>query len=160
MKFTELLQDQLTSPTQLREAEQVIGVELPESYRTFLLTTKVGQPEADTFQVQWDGQEWAEGNEENVVAWFLAIYDGEHEDFLDYFDTFVGRIPEDTVPIARDPGGNLILIGTSKSNKGKVFFWQREFEVDPSDGDSADYSNVGFVASSFDEFINSLKEPE
>ena len=49
MKFTEPLQDQLTSATQLREAERVIGVELPESYRTFILTQKIGQPVADTF---------------------------------------------------------------------------------------------------------------
>lgn len=158
MKFTSTYQDQPTTLEQIREAEKTIGVELPEEYKQYLLSHKGGHPDPDGFRVQWNGQDWAEGNEINSVAWMLAPYDGEDENFLDYYETHKGRIPDDTVPIARDPGSNLILLGTSGPNKGKVFFWQRDYEAEPGQGEVADYSNVGFVANSFNEFINSLSD--
>lgn len=156
MKFTSTYQEQITTPEQIREAENTIGLELPEEYKKYLLSHKGGHPDPDTFSVQWNGQDWAEGNEINSVAWFFAIYDGKDENFLDYYETHKGRIPNDTIAIARDPGSNLILLGTSGTNKGKIFFWQREYEVDFENGEVPDYSNVGFVANSFNEFIDSL----
>lgn len=158
MKLKSTYQESLTTPDQIRDAEKIIGVELPDEYKRYLLSHKGGHPAPDVFQVQWSGQDWAEGNEINSVAWFLAIYDGKDESFLDYYESHKGRIPKDTIAIARDPGSNLILLGTFGTNKGKVFFWQREYEADPSSGKEADYSNVGFVSNSFNEFIDSLFE--
>jgi len=57
--------------------------------------------------------------------------------------------------VARDPGGNLILLRTSGPNAGKVFFWIKDEEAD--DDEVADYNNVCFVAESFDKFLKSLK---
>ena len=158
MELRSTYQEQLTTPTQLKEAEKEIGFALPEEYRQYLLTHKGGHPFPDVFRVQWQGQYWAEGNEINSVAWFFSIYDGEDENFLDYYETHKDRIPKDTIAIARDPGSNLILLGASGPNKGKVFFWQRDYEVDPGSDQEADYSNVGFVANSLREFIDSLFE--
>lgn len=158
MKLEITDQEHPTTPKQIQEAEKIIGVQLPEEYEQYLLSHNGGHPDPCRFRVKWDGQYWAEGDEIHSVAWFLAIYDGKSENFLDYYKTHKGRIPGDAVPIARDPGGNLILLGTSGANRGKVFFWRREYEVDPGSGKAADYSNVGFVANSFNEFITSLFE--
>lgn len=158
MKLKSTYQENLTTANQIQDAEKIIGVELPGEYKQYLLSHKGGHPDPDVFQVRWSGQDWAEGNEINSVAWFFSIYDGKNENFLDYYETHKGRIPNDTIAIARDPGSNLILLGILGHNKGKVFFWQREYEVDPGSGKEADYSNVGFVADSFSEFINSLFE--
>jgi len=147
-----------TNLDQLREVEKIIGVELPEEYKQFLLSHNGGYPEPNVFRVQWSGQYWAEGNEINSIAWFLAVYDGKDMNFVDFYETHKDRIPKDTVAIADDPGSNLILLGTSGPNKGKVFFWQRDYEVDFQNGEVPDYSNVGFVSNSFNEFIDSLFE--
>jgi hypothetical protein len=149
-------QELQTTIQQLREVEKIIGVEFPEEYKQHLLSHNGGHPDPCHFKVKWDGQDWAEGDEIHSVAWFLAVYDGEDENFLDFYESHKGRIPKDTVAIARDPGSNLILLGTYGPNKGKVFFWQRDFEVDFENGEAPDYRNVGFVSNSFNEFIKSL----
>ena len=156
MKLKSVYQEHPTTPARIQEAERIIGVALPREYTEYLLSHRGGHPDPDVFRVHWSGQDWAEGNDINSVAWMLAIHNGKDENFLDYYKTHKGRIPDDTVPIARDPGGNLILLGTLGPNKGKVFFWQRDYEIDPGSGQPADYSNVGFVANSFDEFAKSL----
>ncbi|HEY0004207.1 MAG TPA: SMI1/KNR4 family protein [Pyrinomonadaceae bacterium] len=156
MKFTSTYQEQPTTPEQIREAERRMGVELPEEYKQYLLSHQGGHPDPDVFRVKWSGQDWAKGSELNSVAWFLAPHDGKEENLLDYYETHRDRIPKDTIPIARDPGSNLVLLGISGPNRGKVFFWRREYEAAPWGAQEADYSNVGFVANSFREFIDSL----
>lgn len=136
---------------QLQKTEKTIGLQLPDEYRRFVLLYNGGCPKPGGFRFicQATGS-W----EESLVAWFLAIYEGEAENFLKFFNDYQGRIPADTIAIARDPGGNLILLGTVGKQRGKIFFWQQDFETD--EDDVADYSNVCWVADSFNDFINSL----
>ena len=115
-------------------------------------------PDPSWFRIQWSGQDWAEGWETGTVEYFLSIYDDPDANFLEYSDTFEDRIPKDTIAIAFDPGGNLILLGTDETNNGKVFFWMHSYETD--EDEETDYSNVGFIANSFNEFIDSLFEDE
>lgn len=138
----------------LLRAEQEIGRRLPAEYKQHLRKFNGGQPEPAGFDIVWNGQDWTEGWETNSVHYFLAIYDGETSNFLDYYRDFSDRIPADTVPIAYDEGGNLILLGVEGKNEGKVFFWLQEYESD----DEPNYSNVGFVARNFEKFLNSLHE--
>ena len=113
MKFKSTYQEHPTRPKQIRDAEKIIGVELPDEYKQYLLSHPGGHPTPAVFRVQWSGQDWAKGNEINAIAWFLAIYDGENENFIDYYETHKDRIPKDTVPIARDPGSNIIATWNS-----------------------------------------------
>lgn len=158
MKLESTYQINMTTHAQIQKAETIIGAELPDEYKQYLLSHKGGHPEPDGFKIQWGNQEWTEGNDINSIAWFFAIHDGESENFIDYYETHHDRIPKGTVPIARDGCSNLILLAISGSNKGKVFFWQREYEVDFENGEVPDYRNIGFVANSFREFIDSLFE--
>ena len=134
----------------LREIEQKIGCDLPGQYKEFLFRQNGGRPKPCRFRIQWNNQEWAGGWKEDEVHFFLSVHDGNLSNFLDYYDTFKGRIPNDTVPVAYDPGGNLVLLGVGTANHGRVFFWKQS--------EKADYRNVGFVADSFNEFIGSLFE--
>ncbi len=70
-------------------------------------------------------------------------------------DTYRDRIPKDTLPIARDWGGNLFLLGLHGKNTGKVFRWMHEEEAD---GEKATYDNVKLVADDFDQFVASLDD--
>lgn len=143
------------APDVLQNAERALGKALPEEFKRFVLKHNGGRPEPATFRVRWSGQDWAIGWERNMVHFFLS-FQGGSENFLDYSRTFQGRIPADTVPIAYDPGGNLILLGISGPTVGRVFFWMREYEV--PEGETPDYSNVGLIANSFNEFLDSLAE--
>jgi cell wall assembly regulator SMI1 len=136
---------------ELQQVETRIGVQLPEDYRLFLLQHNGGHPEPSAFKYTCDQQQWKLA----AVAYFLGIYEGEDENFLEYFDDYLGRIPAETIPIARDPGGNLILLGVSEAHRGKVYFWLQDFE-----NDAGDFSNVCFVANSFSEFLNALFDPD
>ena len=57
------------------------------------------------------------------------------------------------MPIARDPGGNQILLAFAGPNEGKVYFWDHEEE--PA---MPNYSNCHLIADSFREFIEGLHD--
>ncbi len=140
----------------LQKAEEVIGVTLPEEYKRFLMMHNGGYPEPADFEILW--KENGEVKERMIsnISWFMAIYDGDASNLLKKFESLKGRIPEDTIAIAIDPGGNYIVLGITGQNKGKVFFWMLDYE--DHTGETANESNVGFVANSFNEFFDSLCE--
>jgi hypothetical protein len=138
----------------IRGVEKVIGTTFPEAYRRFALRYNGGRPEPCEFDIAWEDQDWADGWSSDTVDWFVSYHPGGVTDFLDYYKTFKGRIPADMVPIAHDPGGNLILLAVDGPDRGKVFFWFRAEEVE--EGDEPDRRNVGFVASDFDQFLRGL----
>jgi hypothetical protein len=136
---------------ELTEAEHRVNVRFPDQYRQFLLKYNGGLPEPCAFNFKCGEEE----PELACIAYFLAIYEGESENFFDYFETYQDRIPAELIPIARDPGGNLILIGIKNNYKEKVYFWQQDYEPD-----EPDFSNICFIADSFNEFLSSLFDPD
>ncbi|WP_010583137.1 SMI1/KNR4 family protein [Schlesneria paludicola] len=139
------------SKKKLSAVEKRLKIDLPEDYRQFMLTHNGGWPEPSEFKYG-DGP-----YTDSCVDWFLSIYDGEYSNFEEYFEQFKGdepRMPTELVPIALDPGGNLVCISTHGPNRGKVFFWDHEEEA--SDGQVPDYRNVYTVANSFTEFLSML----
>ncbi|NJO18450.1 MAG: SMI1/KNR4 family protein [Thioploca sp.] len=136
---------------EIKEVEETLNIQLPEEYKRFLLLYNGGHPQPGKFKYICEDHQ-----NKSLVAWFLAIYEGKAENFLTFFKTYQGRIPQDTIAIARDPGGNLILLGINGKNRGKVFFWLQDFEVE--EDEIPEYSNVCLIANSFDEFLNSLFE--
>ena len=138
----------------IQAAENSLGVKFPDDYVQFLLQYNGGRPEPAGFNIQWranqrSGQYWGT----SLLSWFLSIYDGEATNLLEYNkESFSGRIPKETIAIAQDCGGNLILLGISGEYKDKVLFWVKDDEVE--EGETPGYDNVGFLADSFNEFIN------
>lgn len=66
--------------------------------------------------------------------------------------TFKGRIPADTLAIAHDAGGNLILLALAGIHAGKVLFWVKDYEVE--DGEVPSYDNIGLLAENLRGFID------
>ena len=126
--------------------EKNINIKLPHQYRAFLLEYNGGYPEPDGFKFAQD---------ESFIDQFLSIGNGEHSNLESYIKTYKGRLPSDLLPIAHDPGGNLICIGIKNDVAGKVFYWDHEFE---SDEEAPDYSNVHIIAHDFNHFIDNLFE--
>jgi hypothetical protein len=141
----------------ISDAEKVLGCLLTDDYRRFLLQHNGGRPSLEAFDIQWDGKALGEGWGASLIHFFLSIHDGKYSNLLKYNTvTFKGRIPVDTVAVAYDQGGNLVLMGVGDDNRGKIFFWLKDHEVE--EGEVPDYSNVGFVAASFDGLLSSLYE--
>ena len=137
-----------------RRAETEIGVPLPEPYKQFLQQFNGGRPEPARFRIEWREQPFAKRFPYDGVHVLFGFQDGSPSDFLRNLQDYRARIPEDTVPIGCDPGGNLLLLGLTGPNAGKVFLWVQDYEVE--EGETPDYSNVGLIAPSFDEFLRSL----
>jgi hypothetical protein len=157
------------TPLKLQEIEQVekkLNIVLPLAYKNFLLKYNGGRPEPAGFDIVWledrinseTRRECSEDWRSSMVDWFLSIYEGEYSNFMEYnLVDFEGRIPRETVAIAHDPGGNLVLLGVAGEQTGKVLFWVKDYENWEGD-DSVEnipwYDNIGLIANSFDEFIN------
>ncbi len=138
----------------LDDFERRLNITFPEEYRNFMLLHNGGRPEKSRFSYRNKPGMYAD----SCVDWFLAIYDGEFDNMERYFNTYkINRIrmPDELVPIAHDPGGNLICISVKGENKGTIYFWDHENESE--DNEKASYRNVHFIAASHAEFIKSLK---
>lgn len=145
------------SEEKIKDVEEKIDRLLPSDYRNFLRDYNGGKPEKiSCFNIQWSGQPWAE--DEGILDF---LYTTEKVPNLSWHGAYWGlveadqRIPKDTIPIGYDPFSNQLLLGIYGSNRGKIFFWAREYECIEDDIEPG-YENVGYVANSFHEFFDSL----
>jgi hypothetical protein len=126
------------------EIEKLLDYSFPDEYRNHLLKYNGGRCKSNVFS-------FIENNKktESQIDWFLAIYDGKYNNLQSYIDIYIieqRRLPEYFVPIAHDPGGNLICIA---SNSGFIYFWDHEKEGE---------DNVYFISDSFNHFIDNLSD--
>ena len=89
---------------------------------------------------------------ESVLDVFLGI-DFRHYDLGKDINIYKGRMPNEFIPIACDPGGNIICLGIKNEYYEKFFFWDHENE-----NDDADMSNMYFLASNIYEFVSNLRK--
>lgn len=135
--------------------EKKVGLTFPNEYREHLLKHNGGQCSPNSFSFLENGTESM-----SCIDWFLAIYDGEYdslEKYIDIYKTHDKRLPSHILPIAHDPGGNLICISCGSSDRGSIYFWDHEKEVNYSTSRDDDYSNLLLIAGSFNGFLNGLK---
>jgi hypothetical protein len=138
------------------EVEKYIGLNFPKEYVDHILLYNGGQCDPNVFKFNEKGV-----LTESCIDWFLAIYEGEYDNLKNYIDTYKleeKRLPYQMIPIAHDPGGNLICISCIGQDVGFVYFWDHENEVNYKVSDDSNYSNLFLIAESFNEFISNLKE--
>ncbi len=134
--------------------EEYLAASLPDKYKNHLLKYNGGRCEPNVFSFLENGK-----LTESNVDWFLAVYDGEYDNLKEYIKIYKfeeKRLPSRLVPIAHDPGGNLICIDLFD---GKIYFWDHEEEID-SPNDEEDWSNIYLINNDFDSFITGLHELE
>lgn len=138
----------------IKEVEKYINLKFPKEYCTHLLNYNGGKCQPNIFCFIEEGKE-----SESCIDWFLAIYDGKHDNLIRYINSYKidqKRLPSHILPIAHDPGGNLICISCGKKDNGFIYFWDHEKEVDYYKKSDDDYSNLYLIAKSFNEFIDAL----
>jgi hypothetical protein len=148
----------------LATLERELKVPLPADYRDFLLKHNGGRPDLQRFTFTPEGDE----EQESVVEWFFAVHDqpyepdegwepGEDDDFMPYFAQPLDDVWKDfrserpgtnTLPIGRDPCANLICLGYTGAEVGRVYFYDHE---------------VGMlypIAATFTEFLRGLSRAD
>jgi len=136
--------------------EQFISVDFPYDYRCHLLKYNGGRCSPNIFSFLENGKET-----HSCIDWFLAIYNGEFDSLLEYIKIYKiqeKRMPKFMVPIAHDPGGNLICISCDKNlDYNHVYFWDHEKEVDYNRNNDSNYSNLYLISKNFENFLGNLK---
>lgn len=143
------------SESLLSEVEKLIGVEFPQDYRSHLLAFNGGQPRPSGFAFTEHGQ-----RTRSRIDWFLAVHDGEYDNLLQYAKRYKldqKRVPTRMLPIAHDPGGNLLLVSCEGRDRGAVYFWDHEKEVDYEVESDTNESNVYFVAEGITGLLENLE---
>jgi hypothetical protein len=131
--------------------EKFVGAPLPTDYRAFLLTYNGGRVEPSVFSMQN-----CPNSTHGILNWLFGLHGGEYYDLLAAIDTYRDRVPPNLLPIGDDPGGNLICLSLSGSDRGAVYFWDHEDEAEEDEAPS--YENMYLIGNSFESFMDSLVE--
>lgn len=131
---------------EIKQFEIETGVKLTAKYTEFLLKWNGGYPKESIFII-------SDKMGKSVLNVFNGI--GEMYDNLEkVIDIYEYRLAKGFIPIADDPAGNVICLGTEEPFYEKIYFWDHEQE--PEDPD--DMSNMYFLANDIDEFLENLYE--
>ncbi|UTR15000.1 SMI1/KNR4 family protein [Salipaludibacillus sp. LMS25] len=133
---------------ELKQFEKKNKIRLTEKYKDFLLKWNRGSPEPCLFDISKD-----QGT--SVLNVFNGI-DAQYDDLEEVIDIYEFRLPEGFIPIADDPSGNAICLGTKVPYYDHIYFWDHEQESETPD----DMSNMYFLASDIDAFLNMLYEDD
>ncbi len=136
------------SPEQIEAFERRHGIRLPNDYRHFLSCHNGGRPDK-AFRV-FTFETKSGSRSDSLVDWFSGLVVRDNYSLDNDLDTYSGRIPEGMLPIARDPFGNLILLGVQDSKSG-IWFW--DHEIEPTD---IQQSGIYKVSDNFELFVKSL----
>jgi hypothetical protein len=138
------------SNDELDKLEGQTGWKLSIDYRNFLLKHNGGSPTPDVFSIQncpYDTN--------GIIQIFFGIQPDEYNNLLDFYKRYKDWIPTNSLPIARDGCGNLLYMLLGGRDKGNIYFWIHDQEME---GGSASGSPIGyFVADSIDDLLGSLE---
>jgi cell wall assembly regulator SMI1 len=152
MKIKVTNSQKLLTDSDIQDFEKKLGIQLPKTYRNFLLKHNGGQPQPNVFPLPENPVDT-----HAILDWFFSIDDEDiNGNSLEWnYHIMNGRIPSNLLPIATDPGGNLICLQVSGTSLGRIYFWDHEEEpfTNPED-----YNALLIVANNFDIFIESFTE--
>ena len=131
-----------------------LEIKLPEDYKYFMLQSNGGTPKEDMLFDFFDEVQECENT--SVIRNIFSLYLDDSNRKFNYkviYNIMVNDecIPADMVPIADDPGGNVISISLNKDDYGYVYFLNQDFE----DEDTG-YLVKSKIANSFKDFIDCL----
>jgi cell wall assembly regulator SMI1 len=139
------------SAEDIETVERRLNLVFPTDYKEFLLAHNGGRPKPNRFPIRGN-----RSDTQGILSWLYGIHDDGTYNLIDQAAMFQDRVPPELLPIGEDPGGNLICLTISGSNRNHVYFWTHEDEVD--EGEIPSYDNIYFVADSFTELLEGLTE--
>ena len=149
MKIVEKICDTQPHESDILQFEAELDVKLPESYKAFLITHNGGRPKPSKISFTAKNGKL----EDSPIQYFFGLHNGRIASLRQKFGLYKNRIPKDFLSVATDSFGNLILMNVGNQSNGKIFFWDHEREED-----LPPLNNISFVANSFEDFVDALKE--
>ena len=95
-------------------------------------------------------------DENGLLQSFFNIGTRDSLDLAGQYRTHRKRVPAGLLPVASDPGGNLICLACTGEKTGQVVFWERAYEANKDEGETVSWKNVYRIAESFPAFLLSL----
>ena len=142
--------------TLIKSFEEKFDITLPKDYKSFMLENNGGESDKDWIFDFYDNV--IQKNNSSVIRSFFRIYENKNEEIVyDDLEKICKimwnecTISPKTLPIADDPGGNVICISLNEEDYGTVYFANHEYE----DSDTG-YLFMSKIALSFTEFINKI----
>ncbi|NRA62979.1 MAG: SMI1/KNR4 family protein [Pseudobacteriovorax sp.] len=139
---------------ELDDLEKKYDFNLPNDYREFMITYNGGRLKPQEFIATYkDGSE-----RPSIVDSFLKVIPKgpcRIESTIINLQILEKRISRDLIPVAETPFGDLICLGVKGKAKEKVYFWNLE-----ENDENSTIEDLGLIANSFQEFIDSLYDPE
>ena len=133
--------------------EKKFEINLPKDYKEFMIENNGGESDNDLFFDFYDNV--TQKNNSSVIRSFFRIYEIKNNkivyDDLEKICKIMweeGTLDKKMLPIADDPGGNVICISLFSEDYGTVYFANHEYE----DSDTG-YLFVSKIANSFSEFV-------
>ena len=145
-----------TTEAELDELERYAQLPFPGAYRQHLLRYNGGRCAPNVFHFVEQGRRTS-----SLVERFLPTHKESWGSLGDYIETYKldeKRLPASLLPIAHDPGGNLICLACAGEDAGRVYFWDHESEVDYTVEADSVRPNLYPLAESLPEFLASLVE--
>ena len=138
----------------IAEFENEVGTKFPEDYKNFMLESNGGTPKEDLLYDFFD--EVTEAENTSVIREFFSLFSDDSVKMSNLREiykimTYEETISTDMLPIADDPGGNIIGISLNKDDFGYVYFINHEYD----DLDTG-YLVKSKIAESFSNFIGAL----
>ncbi|MEC0714480.1 SMI1/KNR4 family protein [Bacillus haynesii] len=133
---------------EIEQFETKNNVKLTEKYKKFLLQWNGGYPEPNIFNI-------SDEQGKSVLNVFNSIGD-MYDNLEKVIDIYEYRLPTGFIPIADDPAGNVICLGTKEPYYDKIYFWDHEEESENPD----DMSNMYILADDINEFLDNLYEDD
>lgn len=127
-----------------------IGYFFPDEYFLFLKDNNGGY--LDNYVAEYQGLNKLKSK--FILAGFYGLGIDSNNDLRSKYELYNGRVPEGCVPIGYDVGGNQVCINLTTKNYGFIYFWDHENELEEDNSIESLY----YIASSFNEFLNSIKE--
>lgn len=151
MKFKNI--GKKNTESKIKKFEEKLSINIPLQYRNFLLAQNGGIPEKSTFLLK---DKKNNRDEEISIEWFLGIKTKDYDDLKSILSTFKKRIPTQLFPIALAGGDSLICLGTTGKYLDKIYFWDREEELEKND--LSYFGNIYFLGNNFSDFLKKLYE--
>ena len=98
----------------IKVLEQAINTVLPASLKALLMQYNVCKPHRNHYKNK---------KTEFTINKFLGFSANRYDDISTTYDTFIGRMPEELLPIASVDGGDLLCMN---KETGYVYYWFHE----------------------------------
>jgi cell wall assembly regulator SMI1 len=134
----------------LASFESKLGIMLPDAYRRFLLKSNGGRPDPAYFDVP----SWPDGG--ISVGDFFGIRSQRAANLQFWIDEAGNELLPDFIPVADDPGGNLLCLRLTEPDRGAIYYWDASPDRDLDETTGTMFK----VAESIDEFLKRLRPPD